>query len=116
MSTKKSYNAIHLSAGLLVLLIGSLDLGGYGTLEAQALSANAHFQRAEELVGQNNDARAEEEYRLAIVSNGGRYPEASLQLSSLLCRKLDFAGAAKALQDYISGTPGEDHEGDSEDL
>jgi tetratricopeptide (TPR) repeat protein len=83
-------------------------------LEYSAL-AERHFDRAGWMAA-NNDAGAEQEYKLAIDARGGRFPEAWQGLSRAYHGQLRFSEAATAWQNYMALTPERRHEGSVESL
>lgn len=68
----------------------------------------AQFDRARKY-SDNDDPRAENEYRSAIVRNKSRCPDIQLEFSLYLANKLRFDEAALELAAFIKRTPGEDH-------
>jgi tetratricopeptide (TPR) repeat protein len=78
-------------------------------------TAKQHFERAEQLAA-FRDPKAEQEYKLAIQSCDGHYPQAWFELSRILQRQLRLTEAVTALQNYISQTPQDDHIADAKDL
>jgi tetratricopeptide (TPR) repeat protein len=70
--------------------------------------AQQHFERAIQL-DIFDDPYAEKEYRLAIKSSNGFYPEAWKKLAQFLQHQLRFSEAAEALENYINQTPEDDH-------
>jgi Tetratricopeptide repeat len=77
--------------------------------------AAAHLERAAQLAA-HRDAKAEQEYRLAIHYRGGNFPEAWLDLSQFLKQHLRFSEAATALQNYLAQTDQKDLADDFEEL
>lgn len=74
--------------------------GGQVTVQTKRQRAQQHFERAESY-RDSDDPRAEEEYKQAITTRSGVYPEAWEGLSQHLWRSVRFEEAVDAWQKYL---------------